>query len=93
METVVLTERQWTVLLWFIKRHSRGSGGFQDRMREWRTRMNDTMRAIQLTTEKIGRKLDDMTFIVHALHNRGGGGWQNYIFDIFANTHPTFKVR
>ena len=68
------------------------TGGWQDRLRAWRGQMNETTRTITLfTTSNDTKRLDDVTFVIHAIEQVHKGGWQAYAFDIFAGSHPRFS--
>jgi hypothetical protein len=90
---VYLPHRQWRRIKELAMRSTNEttSGGWQDRLRAWRDRMDDTNRSILLSHTSGGpRRLDDMTFIARAIEQRNIGGWQKHAFDIFAGTHPRF---
>ena len=66
-------------------------GGWQDRLRTWCGQMDEAKHSILLSHQSDRpRRLDDMTFIAHAIEQRNVGGWQKHAFDIFAGVHPRF---
>lgn len=91
---VYLLPRVWHRLLSLTLHASRGygKGGWPDRLREWHLTMSERDYSVTLrhTSDNPDRRLDDMTFIAHAIEQRHVGGWQKAAFDIFAGTHPRF---
>jgi hypothetical protein len=75
----------WTSLLKLITdpdlKHQ--SGGWQNRKRKWRTRINEAVKSIELDA-------DDIDFVQRQIMNKKGGGWQKKFYDIFAGRHPLF---
>ena len=90
METVYLTERGWVILRWLITHQARKQGGFQNRLREWVGRMDETDRSIRLSTENVGRHTSDIEFIQKAVFGKDKGGWQKHLHDAFVGTHARF---
>jgi hypothetical protein len=90
---VYLTPRAFQKLLELATRATKlhDKGGWQDRLRAWRATLDEKARSVTLShTNGNGRRLDDMTFIIHAIEQRNVGGWQKAAFDIFAGQHPLF---
>jgi len=66
-------------------------GGWQTRLRAWREQIDEDHQAIRLSSQTNSpRRLDDMTFIEHAITHREFGGWQKHAYRIFAGMHPRF---
>lgn len=90
---VQLPPRPWSIFYELVTRPTgkHQSGGFQNRLRKWRSRMDVVNHTILLSHHSSSpRELDDMTWIAHAIADRNVGGWQKHVFDIFAGCHPRF---
>lgn len=90
---VQLPPRQWARFIELATRPTKkhASGGFQNRLRQWCSQMDEANHTVVLSHQSSStRALDDMTWIAHAIADRNVGGWQKHVFDIFAGCHPRF---
>jgi|SRR5215831_543214 len=90
---VHLSPRQWARLteLWNRPKKKHETGGYQDRLDDWKAGANPMQRTVLLCHAKRNpRRDDDMTWVVHQIENKHGGGWQKHIAFVFEDSHPRF---